>query len=105
MNKKRVPHIVIINYLYDQMKYENLYSFNYFKEAYDHMMAFDEFALKEKVSDKTLRNIINDWAAIDGRVGKALKDNSVFYYKIEPSIKCPYLLLTLKLKEWIKRWR
>lgn len=107
MNKK-VPHSVIINHLYNQMHYDCEYSFEQLDRDYGDLMLSDKFAAGYySVSQKTLRNIINEWANLDSRIEKRGEGADARFYKVAPPVMTvqDHLEGLFKhFKEWVKKW-
>ncbi len=95
-----------INYhLMNELSYNRSYSLDELYVMYKRIMHRDVFCTVKLVKRESFRDRVNTWCDADTWIAKEGSGKQVSYRKIEPPVKCPYLLLTLKLKEWIKRWR
>ncbi len=108
MNKK-VPHSVIIKHLYSNMHYGCEYSFDDLEGYYIDLIILTEWALGvSALSQKTVRNIINEWVSIDDRVGKIGRGADARFYKVAPPVMTvqDHLEGLFKhFKEWVNKWK
>lgn len=95
-----------INYhLMNELSYDRDYSLDDLYSKYLKIMKWDIFCELGTVKRESFRDRVNTWCDADTWIAKEGSGKQVSYRKIEPPVKCPYLLLTLKIKEWIKRWK
>ncbi len=91
----------------DQMQFGRLYSHAAIYQIYlDDVIKNDAFFKEKVLHKKTIKNYVNSWAVDSVWLGRKYTDKGVAaFYKIEPPVNCPYLLIKLKLKEAIaKLW-
>jgi len=90
----------------DQMRYGEEYSYADIYQIYlDDVMDNDQLMKNKVLSAKTVRNYVGTWANDSVWLGRKYTKEGALFFKLEPPVNCPYLLLKQKLMEAVrKRW-